>query len=248
VLPDNAPLREALAAAAGDPAPDAQRRVLEAMLGGTLIVALAPSGGEPPAPGSRGAPLAVAPGPDGTLTALLFSGPGALHGWAGTDRTASGPGRAMAALVRDQGVTAAVLDVAGPVAATLEHADLRALASGVATVGSPVAVGPGRQAPLRLRAPDPPLPVDAAVALSASLEDHAAVAAAYVFEGPRDGDRRRLWLGLDLAPGAIAGPALRDGVRALEPHVGDARLETTVVQRDGVLAALREAAPPLFER
>jgi hypothetical protein len=248
VLPDNPPLREVLAGAAGDPAPAAQRRVLEAILAGTLIVALAPSGGEPPSPGSRGAPLAVAPAPDGTLTALLFSGPTALHGWAGTDRTASGPGRAMAALVRDQGVTAAVLDVAGPVAATLEHADLRALASGVADVGSPVGVGPGRQAPLRLRAPDPPLPAEAAAGLSAALEAHAAVAAAYVFEGPPDGDRRRLWLGLDLTPGAIAGPALAAGLEALAPHTGDARLETTVVQRDGVLAALRAAAPPLFER
>jgi type III secretion system (T3SS) SseB-like protein len=248
VLPDNAPLREALAAAVGDPAPEAQRGVLEAILAGTLIVALAPSGGEPPPPGSRGAPLAVAPGPDGRLTALVFSGPTALHGWAGTDRTASGPGRAMAALVRDQGVTAAVLDVAGPVAATLEHADLRALASGVAEAGSPVPAGPGRQAPLRLRAPDPSLPAEAADALRAALEPHAAVAAAYMFEGPPDGARRRLWLGLDLAQGAIPGAALADGVRALEPHVGGARVETTVVQRDGVLAALREAAPPLFER
>jgi hypothetical protein len=30
--------------------------------------------------------------------------------------------------------------------------------------------------------------------------------------------------------------------------VGGAALETTLVERDAVLAALREAAPPLYER
>ena len=247
MLPDNAPLREALAAAASDPSPAAQRRVLEAVLAGTLIVALVPSDVET-RPDALGARVAVAPAPDGTFTALLFSGPRALQGWAGSDRAASGPGRAMVALVRDQGVTAAVRDVAGPVAATLEHAELRALASGVAEVGAPVRVGPGRQAPLRLRAPDPPLAPEAARALADAVRRHEHVVAAYVFEGPADGDRRRLWLGLDLTPGAMPGAALADGVRALEPHVGDARIETTIVQRDGVLAALREAAPPVFER
>lgn len=248
MLPDNGPLREALAAAAAPAAsspPDAQRRVLEAVLAGTLIVALVPSGGDDDV-GAR-PPLAVSRAPDGSLVALLFSGPAPLAAWSGTDRTASGPGRAMAALVRDQGVTAAVLDVAGPVAATFEHAELRALASGVADVGAPAPIAAGRQAPLRLRAPDPPVPDEAAAALREALAPHEHVRAAYVFEGPPDGERRRLWLGLDLVPGSSSA-VLADGVAALEPWLPDASLETTVVARDGVLAALAEAAPALFVR
>jgi hypothetical protein len=241
VLPDNAPLREALAA-------DAPRRVLEAVLAGTLIVALAPTGPDEDERSNR-APLAVSRAPDGTLVALLFSGPGPLASWSGTDRTASGPGRAMAALVRDQGVTAAVLDVAGPVAATLEHAELRALASGVADVGEPAPIAAGRQAPLRLRTPDPPVPSEAAQALGAALAPHEHVLAAYVFEGPRDGEgRRRLWLGLDLVEGARAGAAQADGIAALEPLLPGVSFETTVVARDGVLAALAAAAPALYVR
>jgi hypothetical protein len=260
VLPDNAPLRQALAAAASGAASPAaapatlsaaQRRVLAAALDGTLIVALVPSTHDDASGADDGSPppLAVSQAADGSLVALLFSGPGPLLSWSGTDRTASGPGRAMAALVRDQGVTSAVVDVAGPVAAALEHAELRALASGVADAGEPAPIAAGRQAPLRLRAPDPPVPDEAAAALGEALAPHEHVLAAYVFEGPSDaGGRRRLWLGLDLVAGSSAGAAPADGVAALEPLLPDVSLETTVVARDGVLVALAEAAPALYLR
>jgi hypothetical protein len=238
VLPDNEPLRAALVA--GSPG-----GVREAILGGTLIVALMHDTGE------TGTPLAVMRAGDGTLTALAFSGPGTLGAWGGTDRTASGSGRAMAALIRDQGVTAAALDIAGPVAAALDHADLRALASGVADAGEPAPVGEGRRVPLRLRAPDPPVPPEARTALARALEPHAAVAAAYVFEGPPEDGARRLWLGLDIPPPREVAPveaALQAGLAALRPHLPGVRLEYTIVERDAVLAALAEAAPPVYAR
>ena len=277
VLPDNEPLRAALAA--GAPA-----GVLEAILGGTLIVALLPRewGGDETvsaaheagdrgataagdrgataagdrgaaAAGDRGAaaPLAVMRGGDGRLVALAFSGPGTLGAWGGTDRTASGPGRAMAALIRDQGLTAVAVDIAGPVAAVLDHADLRALASGVTDPGAPAPVGEGRHTPLRLRAPDPPLPPAATAALARALEPHAPVAAAYVFEGPPEDRTRRLWLGLDIPPPRETKPAedaLQAALAALRPHLPGVRLEFTIVERDAVLASLRESAPPVFER
>jgi hypothetical protein len=237
-VPDNEPLRAALAAGS----PDAVR---EAILGGTLIVALTPDTGDPRTP------LAVMPAGDGTLTALAFSGPGTLGAWGGTDRVAHGSGRAMAALIRDQGVTAAALDIAGPVAAALDHADLRALASGVSDPGEPEPVGEGRAKPLRLRAPDPPLPAEARAALAAALQPHPAVAAAYVFEGPPDDGTRRLWLGLDIPPPretATAEAALQAGLAALRAHLPGVRLEFTIVERDAVLASLAEAAPPVYER
>jgi hypothetical protein len=269
VLPDNEPLRAALAA--GAPA-----GVLEAILGGTLIVALTPrEGGETAAgahevapaaddrgaaPDDRGAaaddrgaaaPLAVMRGGDGRLVALAFSGPGTLGAWGGTDRTASGPGRAMAALIRDQGLIAVAVDIAGPVAAVLDHADLRALASGVSDPGAPAPVGEGRHTPLRLRAPDPPLPPAATAALARALEPHTPVAAAYVFEGPPEGQTRRLWLGLDIPPPRETAPAeeaLQAGLAALRPHLPDVRLEFTIVERDAVLASLAETAPAVFQR
>jgi hypothetical protein len=282
VLPDNEPLRAALAS--GSPS-----RVLEAILGGTLVVALMPAAPEPhgvavavgenrvgasephgaavadrlgatdphgPAAAAVGedrvgAPLAVMRGGDGTLAALAFSGPRTLGAWGGTDRAAGGPGRAMAALIRDQGVTAAALDVAGPVAAVLDHADLRALASGVSEPGEPEPVGEGRRTPLRLRAPDPPLPPEARAALATALAAHPVVAAAYVFEGPPEEGRRRLWLGLDIPPpreAATAEAALQAGLAALRPCLPGVRLEHTIVERDAVLAALAEAAPAVFER
>jgi SseB protein C-terminal domain len=217
--------------------------VLEAMLGGTVLLALVPTAHAP-----ADHPVAAARAPDGTATAYLFSGPGPLALWGATDRVVHGPGRAMAAIVRDQGLTAASVDVAGPVAATLDHAELRALASGVAEPGAPQAPTAARPAPLRLRAPDPALPAEAARALTEALRPREEVRAAYVFEGPPDGERRRLWLGLDLAVGADAGAAIDAGLEALAPHAGGARLAVTVVERDAVLAALREAAPPLYER
>ncbi len=257
MLPDNEPLRAALAA--GAPA-----GVLEAILGGTLIVALTPREGNVPAAGgdeavaadNRGArdaaaPLAVMRGGDGRLVALAFSGPGTLGAWGGTDRTAGGPGRAMAALIRDQGLTAVAVDIAGPVAAVLDHADLRALASGVSDPGAPAPVGEGRRTPLRLRAPDPPLPPAATAALARALEPHAPVAAAYVFEGPTEDQTRRLWLGLDIPPPRETAPAeeaLQAGLAALRPHLPGVRLELTIVERDAVLAALAESAPPVFRR
>ena len=245
MLPDNEPLRAALAA--GAPA-----GVLEAILGGTLIVALMPRD-EIVADDDRAAtaPLAVMRGGDGRLVALAFSGPGTLGAWGGTDRTASGPGRAMAALIRDQGLTAVAVDIAGPVAAVLDHADLRALASGVSDPGAPAPVGAGRSTPLRLRSPDPPLPKAATAALARVLEPHETVAAAYVFEGPPEDQTRRLWLGLDIPPPRETAPAeaaLEAGLAALRPHLPGVRLEFTIVERDAVLAALAEAAPPVFQR
>jgi hypothetical protein len=237
-LPDNEPLRAALAAGSAT-------GVLDAILRGTLIVALTPDTGDPRTP------LAVMRGGDGTLTALAFSGPGTLGAWGGTDRTVSGGGRAMAAVIRDQGLTAAALDIAGPVAAALDHADLRALASGVAEPGAPAPVGEGGAKPLRLRAPDPPLPPRARAALAAALEPHTAVAAAYVFEGPADDGARRLWLGLDIPPPREAAPAeaaLHAGLAALRAHLPGVELEFTIVERDAVLAALAEAAPAVYER
>jgi hypothetical protein len=148
-------------------------------------------------------------------------------------------------------VTAAAIDIAGPVAAVLGHADLRALASGVAEPGEPAPVGEGRRTPLRLRAPDPPLPPAALAALAAALEPHATVAAAYVFEGPPEDETRRLWLGLDIPPPRETAPAeaaLQDGLAALRPHLPGVRLEFTIVERDAVLASLAETAPPVFER
>jgi type III secretion system (T3SS) SseB-like protein len=237
VLPDNAALRTALAAGAAE-------RVLEAILGGTLIVALTPDDGEP------GTPLAVMRAGDGTLTALAFSGPGTLGMWGGTDRAAGGPGRAMAALIRDQGLTAAAIDIAGPVAAALDHADLRALASGVAEPGEPAPLERGRHTPLRLRAPHPPLDPKTVSALSAALRAHDVVDAAYVFEGPPEDGVRRLWLGLDIPPPrepAAVEDALRAGVDALREQLPDIRIEHTIVERDAVLASLRETAPPVYE-
>src|SRR5688572_16419234 len=230
VLPDNEPLRAALAAGAPG-------GVLEAILGGTLIVALTPREGDEPHRGAA-APLAVMRGGDGRLVALAFSGPGTLGAWGGTDRTASGPGRAMAALIRDQGLIAVAVDIAGPVAAVLDHADLRALASGVSDPGAPALVGEGRSTPLRLRAPDPPLPPAATAALARALEPYAPVAAAYVFEGPPEDQARRLWLGLDIPPPREAAPAeaaLQAGLAALRPHLPGVRLEFTIVERDAVL-------------
>ena len=238
MLPDNAPLRAALAAGAPS-------GVLEAILGGTLIVALTPDAGQP------GMPLAVMRAGEGPLTALAFSGPDTLGAWGGTDRVADGGGRAMAALIRDQGLTAAALDIAGPVAAVLSHADLRALASGVSEPGEPEPVGDDRQAALRLKAPDPPLPPAARAALARAFEPHPAVAAAYVFEGRSQEGERRLWLGLDVPPPrrtAAAEAAIHAGLSALRTHLPGAHLEFTIVERDAVLAALAEAAPPVFER
>jgi hypothetical protein len=235
MLPDNPPLRTALAAGAPS-------RVLEAILDGTLIVALTPDDGEP------GTPLAVMRGGDGTLTALAFSGPGTLGTWGGTDRAVSGPGRAMAAVIRDQGLTAAAIDIAGPVAASLDHADLRALASGVADPGEPASVGEGRRTPLRLRAPDPPIDSSA---VSAALRAHSVVSAAYVFEGPPEDGVRRLWLGLDIPaprPADAVEAALRAGVTALREQLPDARIEHTIVEHDAVLASLAESAPPVYTR
>jgi hypothetical protein len=149
----------------------------------------------------------------------------------------------MAALVRDQGIGAAVLDVAGPVAATLDHAELRALASGVSDPGAPAPPPPGRQAPLRLTAPDPPLPPAAADALGEALAPHAAVVAGYVFAGAD-----RLWVGLDAggsAPPDAAAEAAVDAIRALVPGT---RVDCIAVEHDAVLEALRAAAPPLYER
>ena len=243
MLPDNEPLRAALAR-------DEPGAVLEAILGGTLIVALTPRAGGEPEHADR-APLAVMRAPGGPLAAVAFSGPGTLGAWGGTDRAVSGPGRAMATLIRDQGVTVAALDVAGPVAAALDHADLRALASGVAEPGDPEPIGEGRQPALRLKAPDPPLPPEARAALASALEPHGAVAAAYVFEGPSTAGARRLWLGLDVPPprrAVAAEAALEEALEALRVHVPGAQIEFTIVERDAVLASLRESAPPVFER
>ena len=237
MLPDNEALRTALAAGAAE-------RVLEAILGGTLLVALTPDDGRP------GTPLAVMRAGDGTLTALAFSGPATLGTWGGTDRAAGGPGRAMAALIRDQGLTAAAIDIAGPVAASLDHADLRALASGVSEPGEPAPVGEGRRTPLRLHAPDPPLDPQAASALAAALRAHDVVDAAYVFEGPPEDGVRRLWLGLDIPPPrepSLVEAAFRAGVDVLREQLPDVEIEHTIVEHDAVLASLREAAPPVYE-
>ena len=130
MLPDNPRLRTALGAAAGDA--ERQGEVLAALLDGTAILALVPgerdTGRLGITPIAKPPPLAVARDAEGVLTALLFSGPETFAAWGGSNRAVCGPGRAMAAMVRDQGVFAAVLDVAGPVAAALDHADLRALA------------------------------------------------------------------------------------------------------------------------
>jgi hypothetical protein len=242
VLPDNPRLAAALAAAAHDPT--AHGDVLEAILAGTLIVALTPAGGATPHP------VAVAFSPGGPPCALAFSGPRPLALWAGTDRTASGPGRAMAALIRDHGLTAAALDVAGPVAAVLEHGELRALASGAAAGEVDTAAPLGeRPAPLRLRAPDPPLDPAVGAALAGALARHPAVAAAFVFEGARTGDRRHLVVGLEVPardPAAVA--AAVDAVdAAVAPLVAPAAgVDYTVIERDAVFGALREAVPPAY--
>jgi hypothetical protein len=239
VLPDNRRLAAALAAGDGD-------EVRAAILAGTLIVALAPGDDDPPPRSDETPRLAVARAPDGTLCALAFSGPATLALWAGTDRTVFGPGRAMAALIRGQGLPAATLDVAGPVAALLDHADLRALASGVESADETTAPIAARPAPLRLRAPDPPLPAEAAAALAAALTHHAAVTAAYVFEGPRAGDRRHLVVGLDMS--GDPGPAIDAADAALAPHLAGAAVNYTLIEHDAVFASLRETVSPVYTR
>ena len=249
MLPDNRRLATALAAAGERDSASAHREVLDAILEGTLIVAVGPGS-------SSDAPVVAASRvPGGVLCAMAFSGPETLARWGATNRAASGPGRAMAALIRDQGLAAASIDAAGPVAAVLEHAELRALASGViaddvATAGaSPTAARP---APLRLYAPDPPLDPAVAAAVAGALAGQPAVSAAYVFEGPRVGDRRHLVVGLDLPeprdPVALA--AAVDAVdAAVAPLVApEAGVDYTAVERDEVFDALRETVPAVYER
>jgi type III secretion system (T3SS) SseB-like protein len=231
VLPENPPLAAALAA--GDA--DAARA---AILAGTLIVALMPEEETPR--------VAATQAPDGTLCALAFSSPATLALWSGTDRTVYGPGRAMAALIRDQGLPAATVDVAGPVAALLDHGDLRALASGVAIADETTAPTAARPAPLRLRAPDPPLPAAAAAALAGALRGHDGVAAAYVFEGPRGNERRHLVVGLDMAGDPAAAIDAADA--ALAPHVAGAAVNYTLIEHDAIFASLRETVGPAYER
>jgi hypothetical protein len=232
VLPDNRRLAAALAAGDGD-------EVRAAILAGTLIVALMPGRDHPP-------PVAATQAPDGTLCALTFSGPATLALWAGTDRTVFGPGRAMAALIRDQGLPAATVDVAGPVAALLDHADLRALASGVVEADEQRAPAAARPAPLRLRAPDPPIPAAAGAALAEALATHPDVAAAYVFEGPRAGDRRHLVVGLDMT--GDPAPVIDAADTALAEHVAGAAVNYTLIEHDAVFASLRETVAPAYTR
>jgi hypothetical protein len=231
VLPQNRRLAAALAAGDAD-------EVRAAILVGTLIVALVP--------GDDGPQVAATRAPDGTLCALAFSGPATLALWSGTDRTVFGPGRAMAALIRGTGLPAATVDVAGPVAALLDHADLRALASGVERADEARSPLAARPAPLRLRAPDPRLPPGAAAALAAALRGHAAVAAAYVFEGPRAGDRRHLVVGLDMSGDPTA--AMHAADAALAPHVAGAAVNYTLIEHDAVFASLRETVTPAYRR
>lgn len=164
----------------------------------------------------------------------------------GTDRTVFGPGRAMAALIRDQGLPAATVDVAGPVAALLDHADLRALASGVAEAADAPAPLAARPAPLRLHAPDPPLPAEAGAALAEALAAYPAVSTAYVFEGPRAGDRRHLVVGLDMS--GDPGPVIDAADNALAAHVAGAAVNYTLIEHDAVFASLRETVAPAYTR
>ncbi len=249
MLPDNRRLAAALAAAGDRDSASAHREVLDAILEGTLIVALGPGS-------SSDAPVVAASRvPGGALCAMAFSGPETLAMWGATNRAASGSGRAMAALIRDQGLAAAAIDAAGPVAVVLEHAELRALASGV--TADDVAMGgaaptAGRPAPLRLHAPDPPLEPAVAAALAGALAGHPVVSAAYLFEGPAVGDRRHLVVGLDLPeprdPVALA--AAVDAVdAAVAPLVAPAAgVDYTVIERDAVFDALRDAVPAAYER
>jgi hypothetical protein len=231
VLPENRRLVAALAAGDADEA-------RAAILDGTLIVALTPD--------EDAHRVAATQAPDGTLCALAFSGPATLGLWAGTERTVFGPGRAMAALIRDQGLPAATVDVAGPVAALLDHGDLRALASGVATADETTAPVAARPAPLRLRAPDPPLPEAARAALANALAVHTDVVAAYLFDGPTAGERRHLVVGLDLS--GDAHPVIEAADAALAPHVAGAVVNYTLIEHDAVFASLLETVSPAYVR
>ena len=102
----------------------------------------------------------------------------------------------------------------------------------------------------RHRAPHPPLDPQIVPALSAALRAQDVVDAAYVFEGPPEDGVRRLWLGLDIPPPrepAAVEDTLRAGVDALREQLPDIRIEHTIVERDAVLASLRETAPPVYE-
>jgi hypothetical protein len=216
-----------------------------ALLDGELLVPLA----EPPA-GAATQFVAVPTG-DGRPAVAAFSDERTLAAWGDPPAHASVRAAELLRLLAAKGVSAVVIDAAGPVRATVQDGELAALAAGRLPDEADLAAVPAPLPEHDIEVGPPELPVDehVLVALRTALGAVAAVRTAWLLEGARTGLRRSLLVVVEGDDRDALLEGLPGVAAALAPALGAvATLRFTIARPGDRLDALRADVEPIYAR
>jgi hypothetical protein len=215
------------------------------LLAGEVLVPLA----EPPA-GAATEFIAVETA-DGRAAVAAFSDSRTLAAWGDPPASASVRTAELLRFVAAKGVSAVVLDPAGPVRATLQDGELAALAAGRVPDERDLAAVPAPLPETDIEVGPPELPVEEHVlaALRDALAAVEAVRTAWLLEGARSGLRRSLLVVVEPDDPDAVMAGLPGVAEAVAPAVGAvATLRFTLARPGERLETLRADVEPLYAR
>jgi type III secretion system (T3SS) SseB-like protein len=216
-----------------------------ALLSGEVLVPLA----EPPA-GAATEFVAVETA-DGRAAVAAFSDERTLALWGDPPAHASVRAVELLRFVAAKGVSAVVLDPAGPVRATLQDGELAALAAGRVPSERDLTAVPAPLPETNIEVGPPELPVEEHVltALRTALADVPAIRTAWLLEGARSGLRRSLLVVVEGDDEDALMAGLPSVAEAVAPAVGAvATLRFTIARPGARLDALRAETEPVYAR
>jgi hypothetical protein len=215
------------------------------LLRGELLVPLA----EPPA-GAEAEFIAVET-PDGRAALAAFSDERTLAVWGSPPAHASVRAAELLRFAALKGVSAIVLDPAGPVRAVVQDGELAALAAGRVPDDRDLAAEPAPLPETGIEVGPPELPVEEHIltALRHALAEVPEVRTAWLLEGKRSGLRRSLLVVIEADDPDSVTTGLPAVAAALAPALGAvATLRFTIARPGERLESLRAETAPVYAR